>query len=274
MKRLFSVFIVVFCALGTIGASSPTTTPPSEASSKRTSTVLKPGEELMYKVSYGFITLGYIKLTTEKQTTYNNREVAVAKANLKSADGIPFVDLNVVFRSWMSPSTQYSHKFYAAEKQDESTWEVEEYFFEYPKDYIGLRTRVKNNVSDTNTIGTSEYWSDGLSLLYLAREFANTKRNVRIPTMIMGDTARTIINFRNEQEAVEIDAVDYEVDALVLDGKALWEGVYGMKGDFVGWFSNDEARVPIRAELEVYVGDVTLELISWKRDGWSPPRKR
>ncbi len=272
MKRLLSALIIVFSALGTVQATSPELSAASEGT-RKTSSVLQPGEELTYKVSYLSFTLGYIRLTTEQITMYNGRKVAVAKANLKSADGIPFADLNVVFRSWMEPTTQFSHKFYAAEKKDESSWEVEEYFFNYTDDVVGLRTRVKDEVSDTSSINTSEYWSDGLSLLYLAREYANTKRNVRIPTLIMADTARTIINFRNEEEAVEIDAVDYEVDALVLDGKALWEGVYGMKGDFIGWFSNDDARVPIKAEMEVIVGDVTLELISWKREGWAPPRK-
>jgi hypothetical protein len=48
-------------------------------------------------------------------------------------------------------------------------------------------------------------------------------------------------------------------------------GVFGMTGEFTGWFSDDEAAVPIKGELKVLLGTVTVELIGWKRSGWSPP---
>jgi hypothetical protein len=44
-----------------------------------------------------------------------------------------------------------------------------------------------------------------------------------------------------------------------------------MTGEFTGWFSDDEAAVPIKGKLNVLLGSVTVELIQWKRDSWSPP---
>jgi hypothetical protein len=45
-----------------------------------------------------------------------------------------------------------------------------------------------------------------------------------------------------------------------------------LTGDFEGWFSNDEARVPILAKMKVILGSITIELMRWKRAGWTPPR--
>ena len=45
-----------------------------------------------------------------------------------------------------------------------------------------------------------------------------------------------------------------------------------LKGSFEGWFSDDEARIPIVSKMNVYVGNVVIELVKWKRPGWVPPR--
>jgi hypothetical protein len=45
-----------------------------------------------------------------------------------------------------------------------------------------------------------------------------------------------------------------------------------MTGDFVGWFSDDAAAVPIKGKLKVLLGNVTVELIRWNRKGWNPPQ--
>ena len=57
-------------------------------------------------------------------------------------------------------------------------------------------------------------------------------------------------------------------------GTADFTGIYGMSGDFEGWFSNDEARIPILAKMKVIIGSVTIELTRWTRTGWSPPRAK
>jgi hypothetical protein len=58
------------------------------------------------------------------------------------------------------------------------------------------------------------------------------------------------------------------------DGRADFVGIFGLTGGFEGWFSNDEARVPIMAKMKVLIGSVTIELMRWNRPGWTPPRAR
>jgi hypothetical protein len=66
--------------------------------------------------------------------------------------------------------------------------------------------------------------------------------------------------------------VDYPVDVVHFDGNMDFVGIFGLTGGFEGWFSNDEARVPILAKMKVLIGSVTVELMKWTRPGWNPPR--
>ena len=93
-----------------------------------------------------------------------------------------------------------------------------------------------------------------------------------IPTLINEQKVTTRINFSGKREPVEVDAIDYPIDAVKFEGTADFVGIFGLTGDFEGWFSNDEARVPIMAKMKVILGSVTIELMQWKRAGWTPPR--
>jgi len=48
--------------------------------------------------------------------------------------------------------------------------------------------------------------------------------------------------------------------------------VFGLTGGFSGQFSNDNARIPIIARMNVILGSIKVELKSWKREGWRPPK--
>jgi hypothetical protein len=113
---------------------------------------------------------------------------------------------------------------------------------------------------------------DGLSLFYFAREHALEKRQARIPTFVDTNEVTTNINFGIEHEEEEIDAVKYPIDVMKLDGRADFVGVFGLTGGFEGVFSNDVAGIPITARMKVILGSVKVELKSWKRDNWIPPK--
>lgn len=82
----------------------------------------------------------------------------------------------------------------------------------------------------------------------------------------------TYINFMDKKATCEIDAVEYPVDTIEFDGRAEFVGIFGLTGGFSGWFSNDEAAIPIVAKMKVILGSVRIELMRWDRPGWVPPR--
>jgi len=82
----------------------------------------------------------------------------------------------------------------------------------------------------------------------------------------------TKINFLGKGDPIKIDAIGYPVKTLYLDGKLEGKGIYGLSGAFEGWFTDDEARIPVKAYMNVYVGKVLVELVKYKREGWKPPK--
>lgn len=235
--------------------------------------VFAPGEYLEYRVSYLGISLGTVKVITEGFDTYEGKQVVKTTAYIDSRSGIPFVDLHTVYRSILDRTGGYAYLFNASTKLDEG-WKYDKYMFDYANTRVTLETGVKDKPEKSVEIKTERKWNDGLSLFFFARMFLDSKRYVSVPTIIEFDTVKTLINFTGKKENVSIEALNYEVQTLYLKGDANWTGVYGLTGKFEGWFSDDEAHVPISAKMKVYVGNVDIELVKWKRGDWAPPRAK
>ena len=243
-----------------------------ELNTKSNTDFIQVGEELLYEVSFFGVKLGTIKMVMKKKDEIDGKPVIYGQAYIDSYDGIPFVDLHVIYNSWMHPKINYSYKFISNMKEDDG-WYYEKITFDYQNKKIKIEGFKKKKRIKNLTIKTKRKWFDGFSLFHVARKLLYIKKNVSIPTLMGDDTVFTTINFSGKKKKVDIDAVDYPVRTVYFNGNANWTGVYGMTGEFEGWFSDDKARVPIKAKMKVYVGSVNIELIKWKRpDGWKPPR--
>jgi hypothetical protein len=94
----------------------------------------------------------------------------------------------------------------------------------------------------------------------------------KISTFVDTNEVIANINFGVEHLEENIDAVDYPVDVIKLEGRADFVGVFGLTGGFEGVFTNDAASIPITARMKVILGSVKVELKSWKRGNWIPPK--
>lgn len=258
MKKVVSIFICFLFLIPTFGDA-------------QSSKMISPGEELFYEVSFLGIKLGTIRIVTENPENYNNKSVYKAKAFIDSYEGIPFVDLHAVFNSWFDQSITYSHKFNASVKEKDY-WLFDRTLYEYDKQQIIIEKYKKGEKYFSRKVKTNKKWNDGLSIFFLAREFTKSGKNIKIPTVMDKDTVYTYINFHGRKENVEIKSIGYPIRTITFNGKAEWTGIYGLTGYFEGWFSDDEASVPIKAKMNVYIGSINIELIKWTRPGWKPPQ--
>lgn len=231
-----------------------------------------PGEELYYDVSFMGIKLGSIKVINEGKQSLNGNEIWKTKCFMDSYKGIPFVDLHSVYQSWIDPSVSFSRRFEGSTKKSDGSWEIQKIFFNLSEGNIKYEMWNKGNMSDNGTLQSNKKMSDGLSLFFTARQFLKVNRSIKIPTFMEQDTCNTYVNFTGKIENIEIDAVSYPIRTVYFNGKADWTGVYGVTGQFEGWFSDDIARIPILAKMKLYVGNAEIRLKKWKRAGWTPPQ--
>jgi hypothetical protein len=232
------------------------------------------GEELTYRVSYMNITLGTVRTVIDPFTTHEGRKVAKVRIFIDSHPNIPFVSLHSIYESWVDTTMTFSYKFNANTMVEDNKWEFDQYLFNYPGKTATLEKWRNKEKVKSQTIEIKKHYNDGSSILFAARALLYAAKSYKVPTVIMEQPVNTVINFSGKREEVEIDAVDYPVKTVYINGDADWTGVYGLTGKFEGWFADDESRIPIRAKMNVYVGSVSLELLKWKRGSWTPPKSK
>jgi hypothetical protein len=251
---------------------------PAPQSTVRPAPVISPifvrGEQLTWEVSYLTIKLGSISSRIMSIDTVRGRIHVKAECLIRSYKGVPFVTLHTLFQSTMNDSLA-SISFATREHIADTTNKYINYTYgrRYDVMYISERigdTPVPENYDTLSLDG--KRWQDGLSLLFFARARARSKAFDRVPVIIYRTKATTTIRNTVAVESVDIDAVDYPVRTVKIDGDTGFTGIFGLTGGFEGWFSDDAAGVPIKAKMHVLIGSVTLELIRWKRPGWGPPR--
>ncbi len=240
--------------------------------------VICPGEELVYEVSWLRIKLGQIRIRTTPSTIVNGETVCHAAAYIDSYEGLPFVDLHAIDHTDMDSLTD-SRGYHAMEKRDDG-WRFETSWYDLPhkKVFIETFTQKERKVAP-GTVGKIDTLAfdgsmleDGLSILYFARKNIHSDRAIVVPTLVYGKLGRTHFSLPATRDQEEIDALkDKKIRVVRFDGKAEFKGLFGLTGDFKGWFSDDVAAVPIKAEMKVIIGSVKIELIEWRRPGWNPP---
>jgi hypothetical protein len=230
------------------------------------------GEELTYNVSYAFLDIGQVRIKILEKIEEKDQRVYKAIAYIDSYTGVPFVDLHAVYES-VFDNTVFA-KWFQARTKNNPQWTYVTYVFDYDKKKTfieegNVETKV---VAKRDTIPLERKSQDGLSLFYFARKHVRTQQKINVPTVIQKQNVNTYIDFKNERTKETIDALDYSIDVIHFEGRADFEGIFGLTGEFEGWFSNDEARVPILAKMKVIIGDIRIELMKWKRQGWNPPK--
>jgi hypothetical protein len=256
--------LCALCVAGGLIATAQNTVPPSH--------VLQVGEELTYNVRYGPFDLGQVRIRTLARATAGGYLTYETKALIDSYPKVPFVDLHATFESSVD-TTIYSHHFVGKVKQD-NAWSFARYSFDYGqlKRLVIERGMKDSVIMQRDTVAINQVYQDGLSLFFFARDRLFSGASVTVPAIVTEQKVNARINFHGKHDVVDLETIGYPVDVVGFEGTADFVGIFGLTGDFEGWFSNDEARVPIMAKMKVLIGSVSVELMQWKRAGWTPPR--
>jgi len=280
IKSLRFISLVVsaqlLCSLSSYSGQKENYYNTSSESVKRGELMLQVGEELEYSVHYALFNIGTIRFKVTDKEERNGRTVYRAYAFMDSNPSISWLkDLHVKFfgeidqeafsYGWVSEDSTSKKVTYRKMRFD---YEKKKMFFEWGEK---LPSGEQKKYGD-NSVNINSACQDGLSLFYYARQHVLENRKNRISTFIDTSEFKTNFNFGVENLSEEIDAIDYPVDVVKLDGKLEFEGVFGLTGGFEGVFSNDDAGIPIKASLKVMLGSVRVELRQWKRSNWVPPK--
>ena len=228
------------------------------------------GDEFTYLVNYAFLNLGEVKTKVYSKDIIDGRTIYKSIAHIDSYEGLPFVNIHQVYESWFDST--FHPIYFSAFSFTESDTTFTRYHFVEDNTIKVLKGRLNSNkILQDTTVNVNHHCQDGLSLLFYARFLSQLNTQQIVPCFINEDTAMTKIILDNESESISIDAIDYEADCSRVEGNIGFTGVFGLTGDFVGWFSNDEYKVPLYADLQVMIGNISIELIDWNKGKWQTP---
>jgi len=240
--------------------------------------VMMEGEELVYEVSWYFVKLGTIRTKILKANSNSNTMIRYsAMAYVDSYEGLPFADLHSVSYTGVDKFLS-SRATRTLEKKGDEWWALN-YAYDLPNKRLIIETTWQKDLNsapykstgvDTLMLQDTTF-QDGFSIAYFARSQIGTEQAIRVPTVMYENLGTTTFWFTNQKSTKTIDALERPIRVVELEGTLDVKGIFGLIGDFKGWFSDDSAAVPIKAEMNVILGVVDLELIEWDRDGWNPP---
>lgn len=266
MIKIFIISVLVFVSGHSLNCKS--ITQDKRAGNKS----LKVGEEITYLVKYLFFEIGEVKLKVTDSYVENGDTIYKTIAHINSYEGLPFVNLHQIYESEFNQN-QVPKLFRGTVFGDKDT-SVTEYNFDKNHNsvrvYRGRKNPFETWVDSVAVLGRNH--QDGLSIFYYARMRTGQNRSYNIPCFVNEKSENTIINFYDENIPVKIDLIDYEVDCVKIDGKTDFVSIFGLTGEFEGWFSNDSYAIPLLAKMKVIIGNITLELIDWNKKEWMPPK--
>ncbi len=267
-RRMITMLLATLALAGWV-------TPRASDAQGRSGDYLLTGEVLQYKVKWNFLRLGTITVRTLRDTASPDPSLFRLVMIVESNPDLGVVDIREFNESIVRASNLMSLRFRGKHRYGDN---VTEMTFSYDTAHRSAacfeRDCRTGGILVADTLHDVPPYVEGASLLLYSRSLLHCGRVVRVPTMVGGKLSSTTLDFTGSVEEVDVEGIEWPVRALKYTGEAEWDGgsSAGLSGSFTGWMSDDGAAIPLRAEMHVIVGSITIELEKWNRPGWTPPQ--
>ena len=218
------------------------------------------GEELIYKVKWGFLRLGTLKIQVLDPLQIDDQKIFHIRLYLDSNPVLFFVNMHNVYDTFIDEHLQ-PHMHLSQEKIDNVDYRsIHRINYDESTVHVQLINLQDPTQNLTDTVKFSQPPYDGISMTFYARA---TTENVRRDTLLSyfgNKQGNVLINFRGKQQSpLNRWAKDHD-HLYFVDGNIMLVGIAGLTGPFMGWFSTNPQRIPIKAQLKVFLGNVHVEL--------------
>lgn len=228
----------------------------------------KVGEILRYKVKWAFIRLGTVAIR-QLPADSTDTTAYLLEMSVQSAPSLPFIDVNFVNQTYLTVASQSITRETIISGRDPSEKTV--YWSDSSNHQIVMEDSVKGKLVKKDSVRSETPCYDALGLLMLSRGLIGSGLSLTLQTLNDYHINPTEVSFPDEVEEIEVAALDHPIRSRRVEGVAKWVGssFAGMSGPFQGWISDDEAAIPLKAKVEIFLGSIVLELESYQRSEWT-----
>lgn len=219
---------------------------------------IDPTEELHYKVSYGPMTLGWLKVKILAPEIIGNKSVYPVIFFVDTNPSYGFIlSLHHIYESYIDPETLNSYKTRLYTPNSEQSL-VKTYYYDYDKNLFEAYGIKEDGRIFYIKKDLPRKVQDSTSMLYFARGLVSDKLNGMTVVVIDEEFKYGNITYLNETEPYTIEGK--EVQSLKIFARAEFEGIAGMNGDAWGWFTPDDRAIPLKGSISIIVGSISIEL--------------
>ncbi|MEX2116766.1 MAG: DUF3108 domain-containing protein [Bacteroidota bacterium] len=270
MNRVVPGLVLILCFLVFLDGFSL----PVPAVQQSPDGVFLSGERLEYKVKWLFFRLGTIVVTTNRVA--DSAGIFRTSITLDSNPDLFFISIHNRYEALVNSNPVRCEAFRSLEIDGDDTL-LTSYTFDEPSRRVHMWQSLlpADNVLREEIKDSVDRFYDGASLFFFARTILHGDTTLTVPTLVEFDMFSTDLTITGKIVPVSIGSMEESIMTREIFGRANFEGTTfgGFSGDFKGWFSNDSAAIPIRAEMSITLGTVNIELERWARDGWIPPTR-
>jgi hypothetical protein len=225
-------------------------------------------EQLRYKVKYGFIRLGTVEMRQKRLDTLRFESTM----RMKTAAGVPLLNFDSYNKAILVPAS--SRCYHYTIDASASGGEKLTLHCEPSSGTVTIDQWNGEDGASHSTVKRTDPFYDGLGYIMLGRCLSASATTVTVASINKTEFRSSILRFSKNRERIEIGAIDGPIRARRIESEAAWKtsADLGISGSFRMWVSDDDAAVPLRAEVDIALGSITIELESWKREGWNPNR--
>jgi len=237
--------------------------PPQSVAQTRLS-VFQSGEQLTYKVKYGFIKLGTLVIRTDGPVGSNRVQ---ARMQFWTAD-VPFLDTKDQIKDVIDSHYLNLIRFEEHSQNGDKKVNKVETYDPSAKTLTYSDDNVSNEV--TNNIDPFE---DALTLFFNLRAWSQSGASYSFPMRGRDGEKKVTARFTTQLSDQESPGTgDNAVKTRVIEGHADMgsSSPLGANGAFTMYVTNDAAAIPVRIDMKIAVGSISIVLDKVTRAGWSP----
>jgi Protein of unknown function (DUF3108) len=225
------------------------------------------GEELVYNVEWEFVYLGTVTISNLGQEFVNGKNAYNIRVVIESNPLLFWLDNQSVYNTYLTDSLQVM-RFVSDENVNDTTYNAQ-YDFDYQNKNIKLTLfNKKKQIQRVRNLPLKDNLIDGIGLIQFARVHSLEVKKDTAATFIEDKSGSVVFDFSLSKHITKTDAFPDGIKTVYFNGELFMKGIAGITGPFETWYSDDSSRVPILAYMEVFIGQVEIELVKWKN--WSP----
>ena len=219
---------------------------------------IDPEEVLDYKVSYGPIILGWLKVRIEKPELIDGK---IIYPIIFYVDTNPTYDwilsLHHIYESYVDPITMNAVKTRLYTPGNDN-YLARVYNYNYDENRFQSYVISGDGRFVYSEKDLPRKVQDSTSMLYFARGLVSDGLSGVTAVVIDEEYKYGYVTYLNEREIIESE--NKEINSIKIFARADFEGVAGMTGEAWGWFSPNDQAVPLRGAIEIFVGSITVEI--------------